>query len=121
MIAIGADHGRLHRLAPISAGRPEECWFQNDLLCRIALRLIEMSGRLGQSEDIAHSVITNTVARAELLVSVVVEGAPAESARILSIGCKLIVHARVPPNVLGKMLTAVIHLGRIRMPNEFRI
>src|SRR5579872_4280745 len=60
------------------AGRPEEPRLQNHCLARIALRHVETGCRLGNAEDIADAVIADAVARPEIAMGVVVEGAPSQ-------------------------------------------
>src|SRR5580704_7133289 len=98
-----------------------ECWLENDLVLRIALRFVETRSRLGLAENVADPVVADAIAGAKVRMRVVVEGAPADAARILRVRRKLIVHARVANRVLAQPLQAVDGLGRIRMSDELRV
>jgi hypothetical protein len=68
-----------------------ECRFQHDFLRRIALRLVKARRRLGLAKHIGHAVVTNPFAGTKIRVRVVVKRAPADAARILRIGGKLVI------------------------------
>ena len=82
MIAIGADH-RLRESDGCVSPRPVKRGFQHDLVGGIALRFVESGGGLWIAENIGDAVIADSVAGAEIRVRVVIEGAPADAARIL--------------------------------------
>ena len=85
------------------------------------MRLVEAGGRLGLAEDVRDAVVADAVAGAEVGVRVVVEGAPADAARVLRIGGKLIVDARMAQRVLALPLVVVGGLGGIGVADELRV
>src|SRR3954452_22155793 len=98
-----------------------ESRLKHDLLGRIALGLVESRRRFGFTEHICHSVVANAIARTEIAVSVVIEGAPANPSRILRVGRKLIGNARMAHCVLGEALNLIDRLRGICMSHEFSV
>jgi len=84
-------------------------------------RFVESRGRLGFPEYIRNSVITNSVARTEIAVGIVIEGAPANPASILHIGRQLVMDAGMSQGVLGEALHLVDRLRGISVADKFRI
>src|SRR5882757_3671584 len=120
MFAVGADEPFCKAYGLIVT-RPAECGLEHDLFRRIALRLVEERRRLWLAEDIRHTVVADAIAGTEVRVRVVVEGAPADAAGVLRIGCQRVVHARVPDGVLTQSFHAVEGFAWIRMPDELGI
>src|SRR6516164_2533826 len=92
MVAVGGHDGsrKTHRL--IASG-PMKGRLENDFFLGITLRVVKTGGWFGLAEYIHHPVIANAIAGTKIAVSVVVEGTPAEPARILRIGRQLVVNA----------------------------
>src|SRR2546430_13178980 len=111
MIAIGADQGGFHHLAPIVRRGPLKSRFEHNLFGRLALRLIEKCGWLGQAKNIAHPVVTDAIAGTKFLVGVIVERAPPETTGILRTAGEGVVDSRVSPNMLSQPFAAVVHFG----------
>jgi hypothetical protein len=79
---------------------------------------IGIGGELGLAEDRAHAVVADAVARAEVLVGVVVEEAPADGPADLRVAEGGIQHLEVADHVLGLPLLLVRGLGREHVPVE---
>ena len=120
MVAVGADYG-LGEADVFIAARPVEGWLQHNLFLRIALRLVESGRGLGLAEDVRDAVVADAVARAEVAVGVVVEGAPADAAGVLRIGGQLVVNARVAQGVFAQALDVVDGLGGVGVADKFGI
>ena len=120
MIAIRTDDGLGEADGFIAAG-PMEGRLEDDFFFGIALGLVKAGGGLGFAENVGDAVIADAVAGAEVAVSVVVKGAPADASRVLRIGSELIVDARVAHGVFGEALDLVDGLGGIRVTNEFSV
>ena len=122
MIAVGEDR---HRTRPgglrFIAVRPEESSFQNNFFLGLALRFVEIGGRFRNAKDVAAAVIADAVARAKIGVRVVIGGAPADSAGITIVACQLIVHARMPPDMLRYQRNVVESLGGKHVAVELRV
>src|SRR5262249_15041496 len=119
-VTVGAyDQGV--RTTGLVARRPVYRRLQHDLFGRLALRAIEPGGPLGFAEDIHYAVITDPVTRAEVAMSVVVERAPGDAARVLRIGGELIVDTRVPERVLHQPVSVVYRLGVVSVADEFSV
>src|SRR5918998_244247 len=103
------------------ADRPVKARLEHNLLLRVALRPVEAGGRLGNAENIRHAVVADSVARAEVGVRVVVEGAPADPARKPIVYPENVVHAGVAQRVLLRPLRIVGALGREHVPDELRV
>src|ERR1700722_889331 len=100
MIAVRADDGlgEVGRLITIG---PMEGWFENNLLCGVALRLIEAPGRFKLSEDVRYAVVADAIPCPEVRVCVVIKRTPSDAARELRVRCELVVDASVPPRVFA--------------------
>src|SRR5579871_3589960 len=98
-----------------------KCRFEDNFLCRIALRFVEARGGLGLAEDIGDAVVTNAIPRTEVAVSVVVESTPADATSILRIRSKLVVNSSMADRVLGQTLDLVDRLGWIGVPNKLGV
>lgn len=85
------------------------------------MRFVKSGSWLGLAEYISDAVVTNAVARAEISVRVVIEGAPADAAGILRIGSELVVDASVAQRMLGEAFYLVDGLRGIGVPDKFRI
>ena len=120
VIAVGGDQG-IGEAPVLIAARPVEGWHEDDLFFRVALRAIETGGRLGLAEDVSNAVIADAVAGAEVVVSVVVEGAPADAAGVLRVGGQLIVDTRVADGVLAEAFDVVDGLGGIHVAVKFGV
>ena len=122
MFAVGQDWHPMHAAGarPVSL-RPEEPGLQNHFLFRAALRGVKIRGRFGNAKNVGHAVIADVVAGTEIMVRVVVEGAPSRAARIAIVRRKLVMHARVPPHVLRYTLHVVGAFGGEHMPVELGI
>jgi hypothetical protein len=120
MVAVRTHH-RLRESNRFVAARPVERRLQHYFVRRVALRFVESRGRLGLAKNIGHSVVADSFAAAEIPMRVVVEGAPADTARVLRIGGKLVVNARMPHGVLGQSFDLIDRLCRISVPHEFRV
>src|SRR5260370_415630 len=94
---------------------------EHDFFFRFALRFVETGGGLGLAEDIGDAVIADAIAGTEVGVGVVVEGAPADSARILRIGRKLVVDARMAESVFALPLVVVGGLGGESVADKFGV
>src|SRR5260370_11269594 len=88
MFTVRAHHRSRESGRFISAG-PMKCGLEDNFLDRIALRPVEPRRRLRFKENIGYAVIADTVARAEVAMSVVVESTPADAPSILLIRSEL--------------------------------
>jgi len=85
---------------------------EDNLFIRIALRTIESSRWLGLAEDVRDAVVADTVTGAEIGMSVVVEGAPADASGILRVGCQLVVYARMANSVFAlPLILSIVLVG----------
>ncbi len=66
-------------------------------------------------------MIADAVARSEIPVRVVIEGAPADAARVLAAGADLVMHPRVPYAVLGDAFHVIGPLGRVGVAHKLRV
>ena len=120
VVAVGADH-HLRKTDRLIAARPVEGGFEDDLFRGIALRLVEAGGGFVLAEDVGDTVVAEAVARAEVGMGVVVEGAPADAARILRIRRKLVVNAGVTKCVLALALVVVGGLGWVGVADKLGV
>src|SRR5258707_1203294 len=120
MIAVGTND-RFGEASRLIAVGPVKRGLENNLLRWIALRLVESCRGLGLAKDVGNTVIADAVARAEVGMRVVVERAPADPARILRIGCQLIVDPRMTQGVLALPFVVIGCLRREGMAHEFRV
>jgi hypothetical protein len=120
VITVRADDG-LGEEERLVAARPMEGRLEHDLLLRLALRLIEAGGELGFAKDVGDAVITDSVARAEVCVRVVVEGAPADSSGVLRVGGELVVNPGMAQGVLALVRVVIGRLGGEGVSNELGI
>src|SRR5271169_94215 len=98
-----------------------ECRFENDFFLGLALRFVKARSRFGLTENVADAVVADTVAGAEIGMRVVVEGAPANAARVLRARGELIVHPGVADGVLTQAFKAIEAFRRISVADEFGI
>src|SRR4249919_2085835 len=112
VVAIGANNG-FGEADGFVATCPVEGGFEDNFFGGIALRFVKTGGGLGFAENIGDAVIADAIAGAEVAVSVVVEGAPADAAGVLRIGGELVVDARVAHGVFGGALDLADGLGGI--------
>ncbi len=103
VLAVRA-HQRLREADDSSLARPVERRLQHDLFVRVALRFVKARGGFRLAENIGDAVVADAVARAEIRVGVVVEGAPADAAGVLRIRRELIVNARMAQRVFAQTL-----------------
>jgi len=120
VFAVGAHDG-LGKADRLVAACPVECRFEHNLFCWIALRFVEAGGKLGLAEDVGDAVIADAVAGSEVVVRVVVEGAPSDAARVLRIRRDLVVNARMAQRVLAQPLDVVGGLCRESVADEFGV
>ena len=66
-------------------------------------------------------MVADAIARTEIPVRVVIEGAPADAASVLRIGSQLIVNASMTHGMLREALDLINRLGRVGVPDKFRI
>src|SRR5260370_673171 len=120
VVAVGTDNsfGESNRCVP---ARPVKRWFEHDLFRRIALRLVESRARLRRAENVSDPVIANAVPGAEVAMSVVVKGAPANSTGVSRIGRKLVMNSGMAQGMFRQPLYVIDRLRRIRVSDEFRI
>src|ERR1700756_5280052 len=120
VVAVGTDHGLGESYGFITA-RPMKCGLEYDFFRRIALRSVETGGRLWLPEDVGDAVVADSVARAEISVRVVVEGAPADAARILWIRRQLVMDARVAQGVFREAFDLIDGFRGIGVPDELGV
>ena len=85
---------------------------------RFALAGIDVGGELGFAEHVHDAVVADAVAGAEILVGVVVEGAPADGAGDARVAAGGVQHFEMATNVLGLALLLVEGLGRVHVAAE---
>ncbi len=94
---------------------------EHDFFRGIALRLVEARRWLGLAENVGDAVIADAIAGAEVSVSVVVKGAPADAAGVLRVRSQLVVDAGVAHRVFGEALHLVDGLGGIGVPDKLGV
>ena len=110
-IAIG-EHDERQRAADIAlAAGPDGHRLQHDRLGRRALAGIGVGGEFRLAKHVHHAVMADTVARAEILVGIVVEGAPADAAGNPGIAIGGVQYLEVAADMLGLALLLVVALG----------
>ena len=85
----------------------------------VLIDAVNVGGELLVAEHVHHAVIADPVARAEVLVRVVVEHAPAEGAGDVLFAGHGVEHARVAHGVLQAVLLAVKRLRGVHVPVVF--
>src|SRR5258708_12208216 len=96
-------------------------WLHHNLLRGIALRFVKPRGRLRFSKYVGDAVITDSIARAEIAMGVVVECAPTNAAGVLRIGRKLVMHPSMTNRMFGEAFHLVDGLRRVGLAHKLRI
>ena len=115
LITIGQDDKRQHAADIPLSPRPECHRFQHHAAVRFALAGIGIGGKFRLAEHIHHAMVAQAVTRAEILVGVIVKGAPADGPGDLGVAIHGVQHIEMAGDMFGLTLFLIVAFGRVHM------